>query len=120
MPSQIAAEVAVLLAGSQTGAPHRAPGTRKVSMGQAAGVPLQVSAASQTPAAARHTVVAGWRASAGQAVLPPLQVSATSQGPAAARHRAPALAARWLQAPAWQASLLQGLPSSAQAVPSGL
>src|SRR5439155_730936 len=62
------------------------------SAGHAALEPVQVSARSHTPAAARHTVLAGWKTSAGQAALVPSQVSVTSQTPAAARHTVPAAA----------------------------
>src|SRR5438552_7299376 len=60
------------------------------SAGQLALAPVQVSARSHSPAAARHTVLAGWKASAGQPALVPSQVSAMSQTPAAARHTVPA------------------------------
>ena len=52
-------------------------------------VPVQVSATSHSPAAARHTVVVGSRTSAGQLVLVPVQVSTGSQMPADARHVVP-------------------------------
>src|SRR5438094_8404692 len=98
------------------------------SAGQVALVPVQVSAASHSPAAARHTapgfpagcvhvalvplhtsVVQGLpssvqvvplalKKSVGQAVLEPSQVSATSHSPAAARHAAPAFPAGCVQA----------------------
>jgi hypothetical protein len=58
----------------------------KASTGQAALVPVHVSATSHGPAEARHTVVAGTKASAGHAALLPVHVSATSQTPAEARH----------------------------------
>src|SRR5437763_11026085 len=106
------------------------PFTLKASVGHAVLVPVQVSATSHSPAAARHTVPAfpagcvqvlvlpshrsrvqglvsavqavpaGCLASAGQAVLVPVQVSATSHSPAAARHAAPALPAG-----CWQVAL---------------
>src|SRR5439155_4490848 len=66
-----------------------APFACSASAAHEALAPVQVSATSQAPAAARHTVVAGWKASAGQAALVPSQVSATSQTPAAARHTVP-------------------------------
>ena len=62
------------------------------SAGQAASDPVQVSAESHAPAAARHSTVAGAKASVGQETLVPVHVSATSQPPAAARHSVPALA----------------------------
>src|SRR5206468_1907224 len=52
--------------------------------------PGQVSAASHSLTAARHTVPGGWLASAGQVTLVPVQVSATSHGPGAARQTVPA------------------------------
>src|SRR5438093_476009 len=93
------------------------------SAGQAVLVPVQLSARSHSPAAARHTVPpfpagcvqvlvlpshrsrvhglvsavhavpADCLASAGQVVLVPVQFSATSHSPAAARHTAPAFPA---------------------------
>ena len=45
------------------------------SAGHAASVPVQNSATSQAPAAARHLVVAGLKASAGQLALVPVQNS---------------------------------------------
>src|SRR5207253_2239130 len=100
---------------------------RKPLAGQLVLVPVQVSAASQGPAAARHTVPAfpagcvqvalvplqmsrvhtlpssvhavpfALKASVGHAVLVPVQVSATSHSPAAARHTVPALPAGCVQ-----------------------
>src|SRR5439155_8107937 len=66
------------------------PFARFASAGHEALEPVQVSATSHSPAAARHTVVAGWKASAGQAALVPSQLSATSHTPAEARHMVPA------------------------------
>jgi hypothetical protein len=60
-----------------------------VSAGQAAEEPVQVSARSHSPAAARQTVVDEAKPSAGQVMDVPLQVSATSQDPADARHTVP-------------------------------
>src|SRR5262249_13219649 len=71
------------------------------SLGQAAEVPVQVSATSHTPAEARHTVVEGWKPSAGQAADVPVHVSATSQGPADARQTV---------VEGWKPSAGQGLP----------
>src|SRR5205823_3562144 len=55
------------------------------SAGQAFDVPVQVSAASHSPAAARQLVVAGANASTGQAAAVPVHFSATSHTPTAAR-----------------------------------
>jgi len=52
----------------------------------------KLSATSQAPAEARHTVAAGWNPSAGQAADAPVQLSATSQTPAEARQT---VAAGW-------------------------
>src|SRR5205807_9543788 len=71
------------------------------SAGQLALEPVQVSATSHSPAAARHVVPAATNASAGQVVLLPVQVSATSQAPAEGRQTVPALPAA-----CWQASVL--------------
>jgi hypothetical protein len=57
--------------------------------GQTLLLPVQVSAASHTPAAARQTVVFEAKPSAGHVVLVPSQVSATSQTPTEARHTVP-------------------------------
>jgi hypothetical protein len=93
----------------------------KASAGQLGLEPLHDSDMSQTPAAERQTVPDGRTESAGHVELVPSQLSATSQTPAAARHCAPAFPAA-----CWQATLdplhrsvVQGLPSSAQAVPFG-
>src|SRR5437667_3152 len=100
---------------------HGAPAALKPSAGHVVELPLQCSAGSHSPAAARQTVLDGSKASAGQAVLDPVQVSSTSQGPADARQTAAAFPAG-----CWQASLLpshssrlHGLPSSVHAVPAG-
>src|SRR5207245_2797422 len=104
------------------------PFALKVSVGQVVLVPVQLSARSHSPAAARHTVPAfpagcaqvlvlpshwssvqglasavqavpaGCLASTGQAVLVPVQVSATSHPPAAARHTVPAFPAACVHA----------------------
>src|SRR5207302_9884711 len=80
-----------------------------------------VSATSHSPAAARHTVLGGWKASAGHAVFVPSQTSATSQSPAAARHGVPALpAACWqVSLVPSQVSVVHALPSSGHAVALG-
>src|SRR5437667_437260 len=57
----------------------------KTSVGQAVLVPVQLSARSHSPAAARHTVPAGLIASAGQVALDPVQLSAASHTSTAAR-----------------------------------
>src|SRR5207249_7354281 len=50
--------------------------------------PVQSSATSQEPPAARHSVELGLKGSAGQSLVTPSQVSATSQSPAARRQTA--------------------------------
>lgn len=60
------------------------------SAGQLTLSPVQVSARSHAPTAARHTVPLGDSASAGQLALEPVHVSATSHMPTAARHVVPA------------------------------
>src|SRR3989475_7815006 len=57
----------------------------RTSVGQAVLVPVQVSARSHSPAAARQTVPAALMASAGEAALDPLQFSAASHRSTAAR-----------------------------------
>src|SRR5213078_4522105 len=57
----------------------------KTSVGQAVLVPVQLSATSHSPAAARQTVPAALSASAGQVALVPLQFSAASHRSTAAR-----------------------------------
>jgi hypothetical protein len=59
------------------------------SAGQSTSLPEHVSAASHTPALARHVNVLGRNVSVGQLAPVPLHVSATSQSPAAARHSVP-------------------------------
>lgn len=87
----------------------------KASAGQAALVPVQVSATSHTPADARHTVVFGLKAFTGQSALVPVQVSATSHTPAAGRQTVPALSGTLLHSlhplTTMQISLVQGLLS---------
>jgi hypothetical protein len=63
-----------------------------------------------------------WVAAAGQLVLTPVQVAASVATPALQAgplHWVPALPAGWEQAPAVQRSVVQGLPSPVQLVPSG-
>jgi hypothetical protein len=57
----------------------------KVSIGQSALDPVQLSATSHGPAEARQVVVAAANASAGHAALEPVQLSATSHAPTEAR-----------------------------------
>jgi hypothetical protein len=76
--------VSALLQVVEVVSPQEAPVDSNPFVGQAAVVPVQVSATSQSPVSARHTVVFGKNASEGQ--LPaPSQLSATSQIPAAGR-----------------------------------
>src|SRR5207244_4883010 len=60
------------------------------SAGQFGPFPVQLSARSQSPAAARQTVLEERKPSAGQLPLDPMQVSAASQLPAEGRHAVPA------------------------------
>jgi hypothetical protein len=62
------------------------PDDAKVSAGQLGLDPSQVSATSQGPAEARHSVPAPTTWSGGQSLLEPSQSSATSHAPAEARH----------------------------------
>src|SRR5205814_1687093 len=118
----------VSLAPSQVSVVHGLPSSVQAvpfacfaSAGHEALEPVQVSATSQAPAAARHTVVAGWKASAGQAALVPSQRAATAQTPAAARHAVPGFPAGCWHVPLapshW--SRVQGLPSDGHEVPAG-
>src|SRR5437763_16999239 len=66
------------------------PDALQVSAGQAAALPVQYSGRSQSPAAARHIVIAGAKPSAGQPLLVASQLSATSQGHAAELQTVPA------------------------------
>src|SRR5205814_245140 len=68
------------------------PAVSFASDGQAALDPVQFSARSQTPADARHTVLADAKPFAGHASLDPSHVSATSQSPATGRQTALLLA----------------------------
>jgi hypothetical protein len=65
------------------------PDATKPSPGQASLVPVQCSATSQEPAAARHTVLDGAFASPGHDPAVPEQTSATSHAPADERHTVP-------------------------------
>src|SRR5207253_3183803 len=96
------------------------PAVLFASAGHAALDPVQNSAGSHSPAAARQRLAVGRKPSQGQAVPVPSQVSASSQSPAAARHTVPAFpAACWqsLLLPS-QVSAVHGLPSSVQVVPA--
>src|SRR5207249_3121326 len=66
------------------------PAATFASAGQSAPVPPQLSGASHSSTAARHSVPGAAKPSAGQSALVPSQLSATSQAPAAARHTVPA------------------------------
>src|SRR6185436_158701 len=73
---------------------------RKRSGGQAARSPVQTSATSQSPAAARQVVPLETSTSVGQVSFTPSQLSATSQPPAAARQTAVLLVSAGHVAPA--------------------
>jgi hypothetical protein len=77
-----------LSASSQSPAAARQTAVLFASAGQLVEVPVHTSVRSQTPADARHTVPPGTNTSAGQSLLTPSQLSATSQSPAAARQTA--------------------------------
>ena len=105
---------------------HIEPGALGESTGHAAALPVQLSAASHTPATARHTVLDDRKAFVGHAAPVPPQVSATSQTPAETRHTTPAVTLLQVVGPAvvvdgtvhsWQ--LLAGLswPSLKQTPP---
>src|SRR4051812_41670833 len=79
---------------------------KRLSPGQVVAAPVQVSAASQGPAAARHTVPAGCFASAGQLVDVPVHVSVASHTSTETRHTVPALPALWTHAIAGPAVVL--------------
>jgi hypothetical protein len=85
-PSQLLADVNTDPSALQDADEQTTPAPATASVGQAAALPVQVSATSQTPAGTRHTVVAGANPSAGHAAALPLHFSATSQIPAEARH----------------------------------
>src|SRR5439155_1054748 len=73
--------------------PSSAPAVPLVSFasaGQASPDPVQLSATSHSPAAARQTIVADLNPSAGHASLEPSQLSLMSQAPAAGRQTVPA------------------------------
>src|SRR5205823_14517077 len=86
-------------------------------------VPLQVSVVQGLPSSVQ-AVPAALTASAGQVVLVPVQVSALSHSLTAARQTEPAFPTacvqRGLPTVPLQVSVVQGLPSSVQAVPAAL
>src|SRR5689334_117591 len=87
--------------------------------GQAAALPVQRSATSQTAPTARHTVEDEANDSPGHAVLVPLQVSAVSHTPVTDRQRLPALPAGCVQLPEpLQRSSVHGFESLVHAVPA--
>jgi hypothetical protein len=99
---------------------HAVPLAFFTSAGHAVLEPVQLSARSHSPAAARHSVPAATNASAGHVALDPVHVSATSQTPAAARQTAPAFPAGCVQSallPSHRSSV-QGLVSAVHAVPA--
>jgi len=65
------------------------PDGSNTSVGQAAAVPLQRSAASQAPVGTRQTLRAGANLSSGQRDESPVQDSATSHWPEAGRQPTP-------------------------------
>jgi hypothetical protein len=69
----------------QLAARHWIVASAKMSSGQAAASPVQYSATSHGPCAARQTTVLAWNALGGQLVAVPSQTAATSQAPVAAR-----------------------------------
>jgi hypothetical protein len=81
-----------------------------LASGQVGELPVQLSARSHSPAAARQAVDGEANPSAGQASEVPLQVSATSQAPAAARQTVPL--ATGVQVPTWPVSLHAPHPPS--------
>ena len=81
-------QVSGLVHSVSAGLPQAVPAGLKPSAGQAALVPVQFSATSQSLAEPRQTVVAEAKVSAGQPLFTPSQLSATSQGPAEARQTA--------------------------------
>src|SRR5205823_4553920 len=100
---------------------HPVPAATFPSAGHAGPVPVQLSAASHSPAEARHTVKLDRKASGGQALLVPSHVSSTSHGPAIGRQTAPAFPAGCWQASSVpsQVSVVHALPSSVHGVPPG-
>jgi len=107
---------------SPAAARHTAPGFPAGCV-HVALVPLHTSVVQGLPSSVQVVPLA-LKKSVGQAVLEPSQVSATSHSPAAARHAAPAFPAGCVQAGApavpSHTSVVQGLPSSVQAVPAAL
>jgi hypothetical protein len=126
VPALPAGCVHALDAPSHTSRVHTLPSSvqtlalaRRTSLGQAMELPSQLSAASHSPFAGRHTLPAVTLASDGQLVDAPVQLSAASHAPAAARHWDPALPAGCVQvlAEPLHVSVVQALPSSGQAAP---
>lgn len=68
------------------GGEQSVPEGAKTFAGHEAPEPVQFSAGSHTPFAARHSVVAAANPSAGHVALVPVQFSATSHTPADVRH----------------------------------
>src|SRR5207237_267452 len=77
-----------LSATSQAAAAARQTPVLFASAGQSPLVPVQTSGTSQSPAAGRHSVLAGTKTSAGQSFETPSQLSATSHEPATGRQTA--------------------------------
>src|SRR5262249_19921483 len=110
----------------QLGAASRGPDAGRqtvvsfASGGQPLLVPLQVSAAPHTPAAARHVVPAGAGRSGGQLLPIPSQLSARSQSPAAGRHTAVLLASKGhdVDVPVQRSATSQGPAAARQTVPA--
>src|SRR6266481_169849 len=94
----------------------------KTSVGQAVLVPVQLSARSHSPAAARHTVPAALRASAGQVALVPVQFSAASHRSTAARQTVlegrKASAGQVVLVPVQVSAASQGPAAARQTVPA--
>ena len=72
----------------QTPSVQDVPSGAEAFGGHVALVPVQFSAASQSPVEERHSTVEDWNVSAGQSLLVPSQLSATSQSPCAWRQTA--------------------------------
>ena len=78
---------------------HGVPAAARRSVGQEAEAPVQSSATSHSPIAARQTTLDAPKRSAGQTDAVPSHCSATSHAPAAARQMLPALPAGCVQVP---------------------
>jgi hypothetical protein len=68
---------------------HRVPPGSRRSVGHIEPVPVQVSAASHGPRAARHTTVLAAKRSIGQSAAVPVQTSTRSHSVASARQTVP-------------------------------